>query len=63
MATFDHRERVGFLRDGLLPDDILAYLVAALDRLETEGVIEVGTDPLTFRQMMPPEARVTDAPQ
>jgi len=44
-------------------DDILAYLIAALDRPETEGVVEVGTDPLTFRQMMQEYASVRGLPR
>ena len=33
-------------------DDALAYLVAALGREDTLGVIDVGAEPLTFRDMM-----------
>ncbi|MCA9755916.1 MAG: DUF2867 domain-containing protein [Candidatus Eisenbacteria bacterium] len=32
--------------------DILAYLLDALGRPDTEGVIDVGADPLSFREMM-----------
>lgn len=32
--------------------DILAYLVACLGREDARGVIDVGTDPLPFREMM-----------
>ncbi|NNF29696.1 MAG: DUF2867 domain-containing protein [Gemmatimonadetes bacterium] len=32
--------------------DILAYLVDAAGRTDVEGVVEVGADPLTFKQMM-----------
>ena len=32
--------------------DVLSYLVAALGRTDALGIIDVGTDPLTFREMM-----------
>jgi hypothetical protein len=38
-------------------DDVLRYLVAALDLKET-GIIEIGADRLTFRQMMQTYARI-----
>ena len=38
--------------------DVLAYLVAAVDREGAEGVVEVGTDPLTFKRMMEVYAEV-----
>jgi len=37
--------------------DLLSYLVAVLGREDALGVIEVGTEPLTFRQMMKQYAR------
>ena len=43
--------------------DALAYLVAALGREDTLGVIDIGTDPLTFRGMMTEYARVRGLPR
>jgi uncharacterized protein YbjT (DUF2867 family)/uncharacterized protein YndB with AHSA1/START domain len=43
--------------------DVLNYLVAALGREDTLGVVEVGTDPLPFREMMMGYARVRDLPR
>jgi len=38
--------------------DILTYLVAAMERGDALGVVEVGTEPLTFREMMQVYAEV-----
>lgn len=43
--------------------DILAYLVACLGRDDSIGVINVGTDPLTFKEMMVGYANVRDLPR
>jgi len=43
--------------------DILAYLVAVLGREDAQGVIDVGTDPLTFKQMMLEYAKVRGLPR
>ncbi len=43
--------------------DVLSYLVGALGREETHGVIDVGTEPLTFKQMMQIYAEVRGLPR
>jgi uncharacterized protein YbjT (DUF2867 family) len=43
--------------------DILSYLVQAAGRDDVEGVIEVGADPLTFKQMMEVYAEVRGFPR
>ncbi len=43
--------------------DILDYLVAALGRQDTLGVIEVGAEPLTFKEMMEIYAEVRGLPR
>lgn len=43
--------------------DILDYLVGALGRPETAGVVDVGTDPVTFKQMMQIYADVRGLPR
>jgi len=43
--------------------DILTYLVEALGREDTLGVIDVGSDPLTFKEMMLGYARVRGLPR
>lgn len=43
--------------------DILSYLVAVLGRDDALGVIDVGTDPLTFKEMMLGYARVRGLPR
>jgi uncharacterized protein YbjT (DUF2867 family)/uncharacterized protein YndB with AHSA1/START domain len=43
--------------------DILDYLVGALGREDTLGVIDVGADPVTFRQMMMTYAEVRGLPR
>ena len=43
--------------------DILTYLVGALGRDETLGVIDVGADPVTFKQMMETYAGVRGLPR
>ena len=43
--------------------DILSYLVQAAGRDDVEGVIEVGAEPLTFRQMMQVYAEVRGLPR
>lgn len=44
-------------------DDVLDYLVNALGREETLGVIDVGADPVSFRQMMMTYAAVRGLPR
>ena len=44
-------------------DDVLAYLVGVLGRKDAQGVIDVGTEPLTFREMMLGYARVRELPR
>lgn len=43
--------------------DVVAYLVAVLGREDALGVIDVGTDPLTFKEMMLGYARVRGLPR
>ena len=43
--------------------DILSYLLQAAGRDDVEGVIEVGAEPLTFKQMMEVYAEVRDLPR
>ncbi|MFO8173912.1 MAG: SDR family oxidoreductase [Longimicrobiales bacterium] len=43
--------------------DVLSYLVAVLGREDALGVIDVGTDPLTFKEMMLGYARVRGLPR
>ena len=43
--------------------DALAYLVAALGRDDSLGVVDIGTDPLTFRGMMTEYARIRGLPR
>ncbi len=43
--------------------DVLAYLVAALGRQDALGVLNVGTDPLTFKKMMLGYAQVRGLPR
>jgi len=43
--------------------DVLAYLVAALGREDALGVVDVGSDPLTFKEMMMGYARVRGLPR
>jgi uncharacterized protein YbjT (DUF2867 family) len=43
--------------------DILSYLVQAAGRDDVEGVIEVGAEPLTFKQMMEVYAEVRGLPR
>lgn len=43
--------------------DALSYLVAAAGRLDSLGVVNIGTDPLTFRQMMLEYADVRGLPR
>jgi uncharacterized protein YbjT (DUF2867 family) len=43
--------------------DVLRYLVAALGRDDALGVIDIGAEPLTFRQMMLDYARVRGLPR
>lgn len=43
--------------------DALAYLVAAVGREDTLGAIEIGTDPLTFKQMMERYAEIRGLPR
>lgn len=43
--------------------DILGYLHAALGRPDTEGIVDVGTDPLTFKRMMETYAEVRGLPR
>jgi uncharacterized protein YbjT (DUF2867 family) len=44
-------------------DEVLAYLVGVLGREEALGIIDVGTEPLTFRDMMMGYARVRGLPR
>jgi uncharacterized protein YbjT (DUF2867 family) len=44
-------------------DDTLAYLVAVLGRSDTLGVIDVGAEPLTFRDMMLKYAGIRGLPR
>jgi uncharacterized protein YbjT (DUF2867 family) len=44
-------------------DEVLAYLVGALGREDALGVIDVGTDPLSFKDMMLGYAKVRDLPR
>ncbi len=44
-------------------DDALSYLVAALGREDSLGVIDIGADPLTFRDMMLEYARSRGLPR
>jgi uncharacterized protein YbjT (DUF2867 family) len=43
--------------------DVLAYLVAALGRDDSMGIVNVGTDPLTFKEMMLGYAEVRGLPR
>jgi uncharacterized protein YbjT (DUF2867 family) len=43
--------------------DILAYLVGAIGRLDTLGVIDVGAEPVTFKEMMMTYAAVRGLPR
>ena len=43
--------------------DVLAYLVEALGRPETHGVIDVGAEPVTFKEMMEIYASVRGLPR
>jgi uncharacterized protein YbjT (DUF2867 family) len=43
--------------------DALAYLVEAAGRLDTLGVIDIGTEPLTFKEMMEGYAEVRGLPR
>jgi len=43
--------------------DILEYLVGALGRMDTLGVIDVGAEPVTFREMMMTYARARGLPR
>ncbi|MDX1492520.1 MAG: DUF2867 domain-containing protein [Longimicrobiales bacterium] len=43
--------------------DALSYLVAALGREDALGVIDIGTDPLTFKEMMERYAEVRGLPR
>jgi uncharacterized protein YbjT (DUF2867 family) len=43
--------------------DVLAYLVAALGRKDALGILDVGTDPLTFKEMMLGYAEVRGLPR
>jgi uncharacterized protein YbjT (DUF2867 family) len=44
-------------------DEVLAYLVGVLGREETLGVMDVGTEPLSFRDMMLGYAKVRELPR
>jgi uncharacterized protein YbjT (DUF2867 family) len=44
-------------------DEVLAYLVGSLGREETLGIIDVGTDPLSFQDMMLGYAKVRGLPR
>lgn len=44
-------------------DEVLAYLLGVLGREDTLGIIDVGTDPLTFRDMMMGYAKARDLPR
>jgi len=55
-----------WIRNHVLPiavQDVISYLVAALGRDDASGVIDVGTEPLSFRQMMLDYARVRGLPR
>jgi uncharacterized protein YbjT (DUF2867 family) len=43
--------------------DVLAYLVAVLGRKDARGILNVGTDPLTFKEMMLGYAKVRGLPR
>jgi uncharacterized protein YbjT (DUF2867 family) len=43
--------------------DVLAYLVAALGREDALGIVDVGTEPLTFKEMMLGYAEVRGLPR
>lgn len=43
--------------------DALSYLAAAAGRLDSLGIIDIGTDPLTFREMMLEYAEVRGLPR
>jgi uncharacterized protein YbjT (DUF2867 family) len=43
--------------------DVLAYLVAALGREDSIGIVDIGTEPLTFRAMMQEYAEVRGLPR
>lgn len=43
--------------------DVLAYLVAVLGREDSLGILNVGTEPLTFKEMMMGYARVRGLPR
>ena len=44
-------------------DEVLAYLVGVLGREETLGVMDVGTEPLSFKDMMLGYAKVRELPR
>ena len=44
-------------------DEVLAYLLGVLGREDTLGIIDVGTDPLSFRHMMLGYAKARDLPR
>ena len=44
-------------------DEVLAYLLGVLGREDTLGIIDVGTDPLSFRDMMMGYAKARDLPR
>jgi uncharacterized protein YbjT (DUF2867 family) len=44
-------------------DEVLAYLVGVLGREDALGIIDVGTEPLSFRDMMLGYAKVRDLPR
>lgn len=44
-------------------EDVLAYLVAALGRQDALGVVDVGAEPVTFREMMMQYAEVRGLPR
>ncbi|MEJ2542155.1 MAG: DUF2867 domain-containing protein [Gemmatimonadota bacterium] len=44
-------------------DEVLAYLMGVLGREDTLGIIDVGTDPLSFRDMMLGYAKARDLPR
>ena len=54
---------IGNLVQPIGVDDVLDYLVGVLGREETVGIIDVGTDPLTFRDMMLGYAQVRGLPR
>lgn len=43
--------------------DVLSYLTEAIGRPETVGIVDIGTDPLTFKAMMEEYARVRGLPR